>query len=81
VGLKSTALYGVDPNGVDGVKNQSLHGSFTEVSVRFPMSMGFSQESAFRHYSVSGTPVEPNRSVAVFTLWWAPAKHRQTASE
>jgi hypothetical protein len=81
VGLTGNALYGVDPRLVNGVKDQSLHGSFAEVSVRYPLRMGFSQESAFRHYSVAGTPIEPNRSVAVFTLWWAPAKRREAASQ
>ena len=81
VKLTGTALYGVDPNGVDGLKNQSLHGSFAEVSVRYPLGMGFSEESAFRHYAISGTATDPNRSIGVFTLWWAPAKHHPSASE
>ena len=81
VKLSGTALYGVDPNGYQGLKNQSLHGSFAEVSLRYPLGMGFSEESAFRHYAISGTSVDPNRSAAVFTLWWAPEKHHPSASE
>jgi hypothetical protein len=69
--LTGTALYGTDPR-----DNSSLHGSFVEASLRYPLPMGFSQETAIRHYAVSGFAAPPNRTVGVFTLWWSPQKHR-----
>lgn len=68
--LTGTALYGVDPR-----TNGSIHGSFAEVSLRYPLPGGFSQETAIRHYSVSGFAAPPDRTLAVLTLWWSPQKH------
>ena len=80
--VAGTGLLGVDPNAYSGVRNQSLHGSFADVSLRYPLGLGFSQESGFRHYAVSGFPAQPNRSAGVFTLWWSrPNKHREEASK
>ena len=72
--LTGTALYGVDPH-----TNLSLHGSFVEASVRYPLPGGFSQETAVRNYAVSGSAVPPDRTLAVVTLWWSPQKHRAAA--
>jgi hypothetical protein len=68
--LSGTALYGVDPR-----NNSSLHGSFAEMSIRYPLPGGFSQETAVRHYAVSGVDAPPNRTLAVLTVWWSPQKH------
>jgi hypothetical protein len=73
--LTGTALYGTDPR-----TNNSLHGSFLEASMRYPLPLGFSQETAVRNYAVSGLDVPPNRTVALFTLWWSPVKHRPAAN-
>jgi len=73
--LTGTALYGTDPR-----NNTSLHGSFSEASIRYPLPMGFSQETAIRHYSVSGFAAPPNRTAAVFTFWWSPQKHRSLSN-
>ncbi len=68
--LSGTALYGIDPR-----TNISLHGSFAEGSIRYPLPGGFSQETAIRHYAVSGVDAPPNRTLAVLTVWWSPQKH------
>jgi hypothetical protein len=73
--LSGTALYGTDP-----ANNTSLHGSFSEASIRYPLPMGFSQETAVRHYSVSGFAAPPNRTLAVITFWWSPQKHRSASN-
>lgn len=72
--LTGTALYGTTPT-----TNQSLHGSFVEASIRYPLPAGFSQETAVRNYALSGSSVPPNRTVAVLTLWWSPSKHRSAS--
>lgn len=72
--LSGTALYGVDPRA-----NHSLHGSFVEGSIRYPLPGGFSQETAIRHYAVSGVDAPPNRTIAVVTVWWSPQKHHTVA--
>lgn len=77
--LSGTLLYGTAPAGTAPADNTSLHGSFAEASLRYPLPMGFSQESAIRHYAVSGAGVAPNRTAAVFTLWWSPTKHHAAA--
>ncbi len=73
--LTGTALYGTDPR-----TNKPLHGSFVEASMRYPLPMGFSQETAVRNYAVSGLDLPPNRTVALFTLWWSPVRHRAAAN-
>ena len=78
--LSATALQGVDPNGLNGFRNQSLHGSFVEVGLRYPLGFGFSQESDFRHYAFSGTSVEPDRSLVLFTVWWSSGRGREPGS-
>ncbi len=67
--LSGVGLYGTSP-----VTRQSYHGSFAEINLHYPIGLGFSQESAIRHYSVSGLPAQEVRTAAVFTLWWSP-KH------
>ncbi len=78
--LSATALQGVDPKSVGGLKNQSLHASFVELGLRYPFGKGLSGESDFRHYSASGEPVSPNRSLLLFTLWWSPEKERERST-
>jgi hypothetical protein len=74
--LGGTALYGTDRQAIGPPRNSSLHGSFAEASLRYPLALGFSQETAIRNYAVSGLAIPPNRTVAFFTLWWSPVKRR-----
>ena len=72
--LSATALYGVDPK-----TSLSIHGSFAEASVRYPLPGGFSQETAIRHYAVSGFDAPSNRTLGVLTLWWSPKKYHSAS--
>jgi hypothetical protein len=69
--IAGAMLYGTDPK-----TNASLHGSFVDATVRYPLPLGFSQEMAIRHYALSGVGATPNRTIGVITLWWSPTKHR-----
>ncbi|HEY0794901.1 MAG TPA: hypothetical protein VGD64_03895 [Acidisarcina sp.] len=59
----------------DLLTNAPHTGSFAEADGIFPLGRTLLEETAYRHYQVSGLPVTDNRNVLTFTLWWSPKRN------
>ena len=60
---------------------QSYQESYVSGGMKFLLSSNFWEDISVRHYTASGFDANPSRTVAIFTLWWAPSRFGRNSGQ
>lgn len=58
----------------DIITNVPHTGSFAEADAVLPLGRTLLEETSYRHYQISSLPIQDNRNVLTFTVWWSPKR-------
>jgi hypothetical protein len=58
----------------DIITNIPHTGSFAEADAVLPLGRTLLEETSYRHYQISSLPIQDNRNVLTFTVWWSPKR-------